>query len=189
MIVGAVAFAAAITTVPALSAAAGPGPAQATVASAGCSATWGSLPKASAASQTTQPVTNLRAGRHQCFDRLVVDLGPAGAGRPTYWVGYVDTFRPHEGAAPTPRGGARIQVTVSAWATAGGSPTYRPANPHEAVDVTGYSTFRQVVWAPAIEHQVSEIGLGVRARLPMRAFVLDGPATGHRLVIDVAHRW
>jgi len=33
------------------------------------------------------------------------------------------------------------------------------------------------------------IGLGVRARLPMRVFVLDGPGDGSRLVIDVAHRW
>ena len=33
------------------------------------------------------------------------------------------------------------------------------------------------------------LGLGVRARLPMRAFVLDGPGDGTRLVIDVAHRW
>jgi len=33
------------------------------------------------------------------------------------------------------------------------------------------------------------VGLGVRARLPFRVFVLAGPATGSRLVIDVAHRW
>jgi hypothetical protein len=32
-------------------------------------------------------------------------------------------------------------------------------------------------------------GLGVRARLPFRAFVLAGPADGSRLVVDVAHRW
>ena len=33
------------------------------------------------------------------------------------------------------------------------------------------------------------IGLGVRARLPYRVFVLDGSGGGSRLVIDVAHRW
>ena len=31
--------------------------------------------------------------------------------------------------------------------------------------------------------------LGVRARLPMRVLVLDGPDGGHRVVVDVAHRW
>jgi hypothetical protein len=29
----------------------------------------------------------------------------------------------------------------------------------------------------------------VRARLPFRVFVLRGPGSGSRLVIDVAHRW
>jgi hypothetical protein len=32
------------------------------------------------------------------------------------------------------------------------------------------------------------MGLGVRARLPFRAFTIQD-ATGSRLVIDVAHRW
>jgi hypothetical protein len=35
----------------------------------------------------------------------------------------------------------------------------------------------------------TEIGLGVRARLPFRVFPLAGPGDGSRLVIDVAHRW
>ena len=30
---------------------------------------------------------------------------------------------------------------------------------------------------------------GVRARLPFRAFVLPGPGTGSRLVVDVGHQW
>ena len=33
------------------------------------------------------------------------------------------------------------------------------------------------------------LGLGVRARLPFRAFVLAGPGDGSRLVVDVAHLW
>ncbi|HET6919349.1 MAG TPA: hypothetical protein VFI46_07775 [Jiangellaceae bacterium] len=33
------------------------------------------------------------------------------------------------------------------------------------------------------------LGLGVRARLPFRVFVLSGPADGSRVVIDVAPRW
>lgn len=35
---------------------------------------------------------------------------------------------------------------------------------------------------------VLDVG-GVRARLPFRVFVLDGPGSGSRLVVDVAHRW
>jgi hypothetical protein len=29
----------------------------------------------------------------------------------------------------------------------------------------------------------------VRARLPFRAFILDGPGEASRLVVDVGHRW
>jgi hypothetical protein len=69
-----------------------------------------------------------------------------------------------------------------------GNPTYRPANASELVDVSGWRTFRQIAWAGSFEGQTT-IGLGVRARLPFRVFILDGPGTGSRLVIDVAHRW
>jgi hypothetical protein len=59
------------------------------------------------------------------------------------------------------------------------------------VNVAGFSTFRQVAWAGSFEGQTT-LALGVRARLPVRVFVLNGvPASdlGPRMVIDVAHRW
>jgi hypothetical protein len=67
-------------------------------------------------------------------------------------------------------------------------PTYQPRDPNRAVDVTGFLTFRQVAFLGTFEAQ-TEIAIGVRARLPFRAFVLSGPGAGSRLVIDVAHRW
>ncbi len=42
--------------------------------------------------------------------------------------------------------------------------------------------------ASSLEGQTT-IGVGVRARLPFRTFVLDGPGSNSRVVIDVAHRW
>ena len=68
------------------------------------------------------------------------------------------------------------------------NPTYTPANRDEAVNVAGFQTFRQVAFAGTFE-AVTQIGLGVRARLPFRVFTLDEPGNGSRLVIDVAHRW
>jgi hypothetical protein len=68
------------------------------------------------------------------------------------------------------------------------NPTYTPANRTELVNVSGYRTFRQVAWGGSFEGQTT-IGLGVRARLPFRVFTLDGPGSGSRIVIDVAHRW
>jgi excinuclease UvrABC ATPase subunit len=54
-----------------------------------------------------------------------------------------------------------------------------------------HAVMRPVGWSQPIgraEGQ-STIGFGVRARLPFRVFVLQGPGAGSRFVIDVAHRW
>jgi hypothetical protein len=93
------------------------------------------------------------------------------------------------GALVPLRGGARLSVVVRAPAyDSSGRATYQPASRRELVNVAGYSTFRQIAWAGTFEGSTT-IGLGVRARLPMRVFVLSGPGTGSRVVIDVAHHW
>jgi hypothetical protein len=69
-----------------------------------------------------------------------------------------------------------------------GAVTYDPADDGEAVNVAGFDTLRQVAFTGGFEGQ-STFGLGVRARLPFRTFILDGPGDGSRLVVDVAHRW
>jgi hypothetical protein len=157
-------------------------PAAATV----CEAPWGSLPK-TAPWVTGGPVTNVRSGPQDCFDRLVIDLAGPPAG---FAVKYVDQVRADGSGNVVPvRGGAKLQVTISSPSyDDNGNPTYRPANPRELTDVTGYRTFRQVVSAGSFEG-MSDFGLGVRAQLPFRAFVLAGPGTSSRIVIDVAHLW
>jgi hypothetical protein len=152
-----------------------------------CGITWGSLPKEAAAPGGGY-LTNVRAGRHACFDRLVLDVSGGRVG--TYWVRYVSEVRMDGSGFLVPlRGGAKLQVTAAVPAyDASYRPTYRPANRAELATVAGFSTFRQVAWAGSFEGTTT-VGLGVRARLPFRVFVLAGPGTGSRLVIDVAHRW
>lgn len=150
-----------------------------------CGITWGSQAKSSS-TMVTGPLTAVRAGRHACFDRMVIDLkGKA----PGYSVRYVSAVRTEgEGRLVPLRGGAKLLVVTRAPAyTSTGTPSYTPANPRELVNLTGYTTFRQAAWAGSFEGQTS-IGLGVRARLPFRVFTIHD-ATGSRLVIDVAHRW
>ncbi|MGS2807151.1 AMIN-like domain-containing (lipo)protein [Nocardia sp. MW-W600-9] len=148
-----------------------------------CGITWGSLDKTSP-NYSTATVGDVRSGRHDCFDRLVVDLSGPLAG---YRVGYVDTVTMDGSGATVPlRGGAYLQVMVQAPAyDAAGNSTYHPADRTELVDVRGYPTFRQASWAGSFEGQTT-LGLGVRARLPFRVLTLDDPA---RVVIDVAHAW
>ncbi|WP_235900383.1 AMIN-like domain-containing (lipo)protein [Lolliginicoccus suaedae] len=151
-----------------------------------CGITWGSLDK-SWQHYSSGTVTNVRSGRHACFDRLVVDVAGPVAG---YNVRYVDVVRAQGSGFEVPlRGGAQLQVVVHAPAyNEHGNSTYWPADRSELVNVWGYDTFRQVAFAGTFEGQTS-LGLGVRARLPFRVFTLEGPGTSSRVVIDVAHYW
>lgn len=151
-----------------------------------CGQVWGSLPE-TRSTMTAGPLYDVRAGRHACFDRLVVDV----SGDPTgYDVRYVPVVRRDgSGAAVPVRGAADLQLVVGAPAyDATGHPTWTPPRPSEAADVRGFATFRQVAGAGSFEGQTT-IALGVRARLPFRVFTLDGPGAASRLVVDVAHRW
>ena len=157
-----------------------------------CGITWGSMPKASSAADT-EMVNDVRAGRHACFDRLVVDVGGQDVSFGSYDVRYVTVV--HEdgrGRAVPVRGAADLQILVGAPAyDQHGNATFSPASQREVVDVTGYRTFRQVAWAGSFEGRTT-LALGVRARLPFRVFTLPGtPQSDHtpRLVIDVAHAW
>ena len=163
-------------------------PASATATScATTTAHWGSLTK-SLGSMTLAPIVNVRAGRHTCYDRMVVDLRGSGAG---YTVRYVSqVLSQGQGAVIPMRGGARLDVVITAptYNINTGTSTYNPANRRELVNVNGFSTFRQIASGGSFEGYTT-IGLGVRARLPMRVFTLAGPGTGSRVVIDVAHHW
>jgi hypothetical protein len=154
--------------------------------STSCPRGWGSLPEANSR-MTQAPVTNVRTGRHACFDRLVVDVRGRAAG---YDVRYVkNVYTDGAGFLVPLRGGAKLQVVVRAPSyDSAGATTYRPANAKELTNVSGYSTFRQVASAGSFEGQTT-IGLGVRARLPFRVYTLAGPGSNTRLVIDVAHHW
>jgi hypothetical protein len=155
-----------------------------------CGITWGSLVKqgpAGTAPAAGQTLTNVRAGRHDCYDRLVLDV--RGAAPRSWRVEYVPAVTEDPSGKPVPlRGGADLQIVVGVSDhTAAGQPTYLPANRRELVDVAGFRTFRQVAWAGSFEGLTS-VGLGVRARLPFRVFTLNGGGTS-RFVVDVAHRW
>ncbi|QYG93467.1 hypothetical protein HC251_14235 [Iamia sp. SCSIO 61187] len=145
---------------------------------------WGSGAK-TAARMSTAPITGVRAGRHHCYDRLVIDLGATPAAG--WYVAYGTVSEPGSGQV-VPVRGTDMGVVVRAPAhDADYNPTYAPANPSEAVDVTGFSTFRQVAFLESFEGQTT-FALGVRARLPFRVFATEHTGRA-QLVVDVAHRW
>lgn len=165
-------------------------PAAAHAATAYCGISWGSTDKAGPGVPLPAAGTlvNVRAGQHDCDDRLVLDLAGPAAG---YRVGYVPAVTEQATGDPLAlRGGAFLEVFVqtSAYDLATGAPTYTPADPGELVTVDGWRTLRQVAWGGSFEGYTT-IGVGVRARLPFRVFVLPGPDARSRLVIDIAHQW
>ena len=162
-----------------------------TQAAPSCGITWGSTAEGD---RTIDPaagttLTHVRAGRHDCFDRLVLDIdGPAPVS--SWHVAYVDAVIEDPTGNPVPlRGGAFLQISVGVSDhDTQGLPTYCPADRRELVTTTGFRTFRQVAWAGSFEG-VTNLGLGVRARLPFRVLTLSGGPADSRVVVDVAHRW
>ncbi|MFG3304982.1 hypothetical protein [Streptomyces wuyuanensis] len=160
--------------------AAAPAPADA------CSTAWGSGVK-SAENGNTEPLKDIRVGQHTCFDRMVLDVTGA-KGSVGYHVGYVDAFHQDGSGDRIPvGGGAILQIFASA-------PSYDPATMRQVyagragkalpgVDLTGFRTFRDTKFGASFEGQ-TQIGLGVRARLPFRVLQYDG-----KLIVDVAHKW
>ena len=149
-----------------------------------CGITWGSLAKsAGTTAATSASLTGIRAGQHTCYDRLVIDLANAPASA-SYSVSYTTVRGVATGTPIALTGDGDLQITLRAH---GESLTF--ADPNHVVGVGGFGTFRQVASGGSFEG-VTVLGLGVRARLPFRAFILDGPAAGQkRLVIDVARAW
>lgn len=163
-------------------------PTPARVAATSCATPWGSAPEAVMVLGRA-PLTAVRTGRHDCFDRVVFHLAGPAAG---YRVEYVDhVTQDGSGAVLDVPGGARLLVNVDhpAYDDAG-DPTIVPAPTasRPIADVSGYDTLRSVVYGGSFEG-ATVFGVGVRAVLPFRVLTVDIPGAGSRLVVDVAHRW
>ena len=148
-----------------------------------CGIAWGSLLK-EAGGLSGAPVVAARTGQHPCYDRVVFELGDLGNGYRVRYAAEVPTEG--EGRPLVIAGGAFLRVTLldPAYDVDTGASTYTCC----PTDVAGYLTLRDLVFGGTFEGYTT-FGIGVRARLPFRVFVLSGPGTHSRIVIDIAHRW
>ncbi|MGP3944201.1 AMIN-like domain-containing (lipo)protein [Streptomyces sp. 6N106] len=155
---------------------------------AACETGWGSGDKTAQPAGHT-PLGSIRTGRHACYDRMVFDVkGATAADRVGYRVAYVDTlYQDGSGEEIPVGGGAILDIHVAAPSydpgTGGESYPGRARKPLPGVNVAGYQTFRDTRFGASFEGE-TQVGLGVRARLPFRVFQTDG-----RVVVDVAHSW
>ena len=153
-----------------------------------CGITWGSLDK-SGGGLSPGALLATRTGQHDCYDRLVFDFdGPANG----FAVGYrSEVYTEGEGAPLSGQtaGGALIGVHLREPAyDQAGHPTYPYRSGDHVANVAGYRTLRDVSYGGTFEGYTT-FAVGVRARLPFRVFVLAGPGSHSRIVLDVAHRW
>lgn len=153
-----------------------------------CGITWGSLAR-EGGGLVPAALTTTRTGQHPCYDRLVFEFeGPANGYRVEYAS---EVYTEGEGAPLSGRtaGGALMRVSLRSPAyDLTGRVTYpHPVGDH-VHDLAGYRTLRDVVYGGTFEGYTT-FAVGTRARLPFRVFVLSGPGTHSRIVLDVAHRW
>jgi hypothetical protein len=151
-----------------------------------CGITWGSTAKTAYPAGDIGTLTDIRTGRHTCYDRMVLDI--PGGNAIGYDVRYVSNVHADGSGDLIPlNGGAKLRIVANtpSYDPHTGTPTYPGivGQPLPGVNLTGYETFRDAKFAGSFEGQTT-VGLGVRAQLPMRVFELSD-----RLVIDVAHRW
>lgn len=142
-----------------------------------CGIRWGSLEKLVEPYEGSTTLTNVRVGRHACYDRLVIDMaGPAN--------GYLVFVQ------ETDDGRAYLSIITAGLVPREYYGRFEPS-------VAEFRTFRDVQLGNTGTEAVgsSQIDVRLRARLPFRVFTLPGggqhaaPGTQARLVVDVAHRW
>jgi hypothetical protein len=152
-----------------------------------CGITWGSTSK-SGGTLSQAALIAARTGRHACFDRVVFEFNGRVSG---YSVHYGETYTDGEGLrlSPYTAGSALLAVSLRAPAYDGShSSTYQHRTGDHVANVLRYRTLRDVVFGGSFEGYTT-FAVGVRARLPFRVFVISGPGTHSRIVLDIAHQW
>jgi hypothetical protein len=152
-----------------------------------CGITWGSASK-SGGTLSQAPLSAVRTGRQACFDRVVFEFNGRVNG---YSVHYGETYTEGEGLPLSPYTAGSAVLAVSLRAPAYDqehASTFPYRTGAHVANVLRYRTLRDVVFGGSFEGYTT-FAVGVRARLPYRVFVLSGPGTHSRIVLDVAHRW
>ena len=122
-----------------------------------CGITWGSLDR-SAPQLASGTIHNVRSGRHACFDRLVIDIGP-GDGAAGYQTGYAARLRDAGSGEllPALRGGISLGILVDVRAH---DDDYNPVDPAVVGERLERAGFAEV------DVRSNEYGWAAHARRP-----------------------
>ena len=135
---------------------------------------------AEASADARVTVTDIRTGRHDGFDRVVLEV--EGAGTPGWDVRYVDAASSQGSGEPVEvDGDAVLQVTV----TGAGYPYDTGAEEYAGADPLpgeGTQTVTEVAFDATYEGTTVAF-IGTSSRAPFRVYLLEDPS---RLVVEVA---
>jgi hypothetical protein len=153
-----------------------------------CGITWGSAEKA-AGPLSGAPLIDVRTGRHECWDRVVFEFDGTARGYSVRYSAEVLTDGEGLDLVPYTAGGAHLWVTLRAPAYDDDHVSTIDARSGDHVaNVIRFDTLRDVVFGGSFEGYTT-FAVGVRARLPFRVTLLNGPGTHSRIVVDIAHFW
>jgi hypothetical protein len=153
-----------------------------------CGITWGSGEK-TAGPLSGAPVVTVRAGRHECWDRVVFEFDGTAQGYSVRYSAQVLTDGEGLDMTPYTAGGAYLWVTLRAPAyDANHVSTIDARSGDHMANVLRYDTLRDVVFGGSFEGYTT-FAVGVRARLPFRVTLAPGPGSHSRIVLDIAHAW
>jgi hypothetical protein len=141
---------------------------------------------------TQSPLYLTRVGRHDCYDRVVFDVnGPQAVG---FVARYVPIVLADASGKPVPVAGrAALELTVRAPIYGADNLGHQPWRAPPTVGgslvtpaaISGWSSLRAVRFAGSFEGQTT-VAVGVRERLPFRAFVTRDGSYQH-VVLDISH--
>ncbi|MGY1695062.1 hypothetical protein ACI780_09115 [Geodermatophilus sp. SYSU D00814] len=135
---------------------------------------------AEASADARVTVTDVRTGRHEGFDRVVLEVG--GTGTPGWDVRYVDAAASQGSGEPVEVAGAAVlQVTVTGAGYPFDTGVEEFAGP-DPLPGQGTANVTEVVFDATFEGTTVAF-VGTRARAPFRVYLLQDPA---RVVVEVA---
>jgi hypothetical protein len=158
-----------------------------------CATAWGTAAKSTGTRMSGAEIYLVRAGRHPCFDRIVLDVN--GTAPVDATVRYVSAVLSDPAGRPVPVSGrVSLQVVVRAPYLGAGSSGHQPYRKVPAVGsrlvpaatLAGLAVVRDVRFAGTFEG-VTTVAVGVAARLPVRVFVTRDQSRSH-VVVDIARR-
>ena len=126
----------------------------------------------------------MRVGRHDCFERLVLEMVGTGP-EPGWRVSYADPLLGQASGLPVDLlGEAALDIIVGVWTVTdfeGRPAEWPPFTGPDDIVTTGYTALREARMLYAYEG-TTQVGLGLDQARPFRVSLLADPA---RLVVDV----